>query len=207
MTHLISLILISLTLYFSTQNELNSVISLNSNETQHEDNPNYSNLREWLGQLIIDIPNELIEKETSGFLKDLTLYGISLDKIITTSPQIIENKVGVTLSVENARVNIKGVYNGLIVGQKKFVGYISKLNIKLPFFLVKDKENGLVSEVDTSGFNIDLDNVDIKLDIDLGDLIAPLLKIVLRLIKTNLIEKKFNSDNEYKNWRTFSKSK
>ena len=141
MTHLISLILISLTLYFSTQNELNSVISLNSNETQHEDNPNYSNLREWLGQLIIDIPNELIEKETSGSLKDLTLYGISLDKIITTSPQIIENKVGVTLSVENARVNIKGVYSGLIVGQKKFVGYISKLNIKLPFFLVKDEED------------------------------------------------------------------
>ena len=189
MTHLISLILISLTLYFSTQNELNSVISLNLNETQVEDDSNYSNLREWLGQLIIDIPNELIEKETSGFLKDLTLYGISLDKIITTSPQIIENKVGVTLSVENARVNIKGVYNGLIVGQKKFVGYISKLSIQLPFFLVKNKENGLVSEVDTSGFNIDLDNVDIKLDIDLGDLIAPLLKSVLKLIKTNLIEK------------------
>ena len=189
MTHSISLILISLTLYFSAQTELNTVISLNSNEIQIEGNPNYSNLREWLAQLIIDLPNELIEEETKGFLKDLTLYGITLDKIFTTSPQLVENKVGVTLSVENAGVNIKGTYSGLLIGNIQFVGYISKLNIELPFFLVKDKENGLVSEVDTSGFNIDLDNMDIKLDIDIGDLIVPLLKTVLKMIKTNLIEK------------------
>ena len=189
MTHFISLVLVSLTLYFSSQTELNTLISLNSNEIQIEDTPNYSKLREWLAQLIIDLPNELIEEETKGFLKDLTLYGITLDKIFTTSPQLEENKVGVTLSVENAGVNIKGTYSGLLIGNIQFVGYISKLNIELPFFLVKDKENGLVSEVDTSGFNIDLDNVDIKLDLDIGDLIVPLLQTVLKMIKTNLIEK------------------
>ena len=183
------IILISLTFYFTSQAELITEMSLNPNKTLWEDNPNYSNLREWLGQLVIDIPNDLIEEETSGYLKDLTLYGITLDKLITTSPETVENKVGVTLSIENAGVNIKGIYNGLLIRDLNFVALISKLNIVLPFFLVRDEENGLVTEVDTSGFNIDLDNVEIKLDIELGDLIAPLLKIVLRLIKTNVIEK------------------
>ena len=45
---------------------------------------------------------------------------------------------------------------------EKTVGYVSNLNIELPYFLVKDEDICLVSEVDTSGFNIDLNNIKIK---------------------------------------------
>ena len=187
--YLFSLILISLTFYFSKQIEPNSEISLNSTQLKAEENPNYSKLREWLGKLVIDLPNELIEEETKGALKDLTLYGITLEKIITEPPKKVDNKVGVTISVENAGLNVKGVYSLPLIADKKFVAIVSKLNVKLPFFLVRNEENGLVSEVDTSGFNIDLDNVEIKLDSDLLNALVPLLKEVLKLIKTNVIEK------------------
>ena len=187
--YLFSLILISLTFYFSKQIEPNSEISLNSTQLKAEENPNYSKLREWLGKLVIDLPNELIEEETKGALKDLTLYGITLEKIITEPPKKVDNKVGVTISVENAGLNVKGVYSLPLIGDKNFVASVSKLNVKLPFFLVRNEENGLVSEVDTSGFNIDLDNVEIKLDSDLLNALIPLLKGVLKLIKTNVIEK------------------
>ena len=47
------------------------------------DNTNSSSLRDWLGKLVIDIPNELIKEETDGLLEDLTIYGLYIDKIIT----------------------------------------------------------------------------------------------------------------------------
>ena len=132
--YLFSLILISLTFYFSKQIEPNSEISLNSTQLKAEENPNYSKLREWLGKLVIDLPNELIEEETKGALKDLTLYGITLEKIITEPPKTVDNKVGVTISVENAGLNVKGVYSLPLIADKKFVAIVSKLNVKLPFF-------------------------------------------------------------------------
>ena len=155
------------------------------------DNTNSSSLREWLGKLVIDLPNDLIKEETDGYLEDLTLYGLSIDKIITTDPDEQEQKVGLKISIKDAGVNIKGKYK-LISSPKDFLAKISKLNILLPFYLIKDEETGLVSEVDTTGFNIDIDNVNIDLDVDsiLKPILPGLLKIVLKIIKENVIEAK-----------------
>ena len=75
---------------FSTENNLTLNISNISSLINDVD---YCNLKEWLNQLIIDIPNDLIKEETNGALEDLTIYGISLDQIITTSPETIDNKL------------------------------------------------------------------------------------------------------------------
>ena len=185
---LLSLIILTITFYLSLQKNI-SDISIISDIIDEE---NTSNLREWLSKLIIDLPNDLIKDETKGYLEDLTIYGIKLDKLITTKPEIIDNKVGVKISLQNAALDMKGVF--ILITRNDFVAHITKLNVDLPFYLVRDKDTGLVSEVDTSGFNIDLDNVDIDLELYVSDisksLIVSLLKGVLKLIKTSVIEKK-----------------
>ena len=130
-----------------------------------------------------------INRRRNQSIKNLTLYEISLDKINTTSPKTIDNKIGVTISIQNAELNAKGILT--ITSPKEFIGHISNLNVQLPFYLVRNPENGLVSEVDTSGFNIDLDNIkiDIEIDMILKDLVVNLLVGILKLIKTSVIEK------------------
>ena len=152
----------------------------------------YSNLREWLKKLIIELPNDLIKNETKGVLENLTLYEMSIDRIITTKPTIKDNKMGVNISIYGAAINISGIINPVITSSKFFVANVSNLNIKLPFFLERDPETGLVVSVDTSGFNIDLDSANIAVDIDiiLKDILIGVLKLVLKLIKTSIIEKK-----------------
>ena len=75
---------------------------------------------------------------------------------------------------------------------KDFLAKISSLTVKLPFYLVKN-ESGLVTEVDTSGFTIDIENAQIELELDTSEmmrnLVVGILKAVLELIKTNIIEK------------------
>ena len=191
MAHNIAIIILFLTIFFSVNN-LEPNFPFISEEMNDDQNPKYSDLKEWLNKLIIELPNDLIKEETKGYLEDLTLYGISLDKIITTSPKLVDNKIGVTISLENAGINVKGLYV-LFSSPKDFVAHVFKLNVDLPFFLVRDPESGLVSEVVTSGFNIDLDNIEIDLELDIGDLfrniVISILKSVLSLIKTSVIEK------------------
>ena len=191
-SYFLSFIILYLNFYLSIQRDKDSILEEAlkkiSNKIHEKLEPDYGNLREWLHELVIDLPNELIEEETK-VLKNLTLYEISLDKIITTSPKIIDNKIGVTISIQNAELNAKGILT--ITSPKDFIGHISNLNVQLPFYLVRNPENGLVSEVDTSGFNIDLDNVkiDIEIDMFLKDLVVNLLIGILKLIKTSVIEK------------------
>ena len=186
---LLSFIIFIITLFFSFQKRAKPTISIIPLDLIDEKT---SNLREWLNKLVINLPNDLIKEETKGYIEDLTLYGISLDKIITTNPTQKENKIGITISVENAAINAKGFYT-LLSNPKPFTAQISKLNAQLPFFLVKDPENGLVSEVDTTGFNLDLDNAEIELDLEIGDLmrniVISILKTVLKSIKSSVIEK------------------
>ena len=54
--------------------------------------------------------------------------------------------------------------------QKIFLAEISSLTVKLPFNLVKN-ESGLITEVDTTGFTIDLDKAEIYLDLEISDVI------------------------------------
>ena len=191
MTQYLFLIILVLIIYFSGTNNLELNPSFISQRMNANENPKYSDLKEWLNKLVIDLPNDLIKEETKGYIENLTLYEISLDKIITTSPKVVDNKIGVTISLENIIANIKGVY--IFFGTKNFKAKISKLNIALPFFLVRDPETGLVSKVDTTGFNIDLDKIEIDLDLDIGDLlrniVLAILKAVLNLIKESVIEK------------------
>ena len=44
---------------------------------------NELNLRDWLGNLVIDLPNELIQNVSKGYIEDLTIYNISLESLIT----------------------------------------------------------------------------------------------------------------------------
>ena len=74
----------------------------------------YSNLREWLKKLIIELPNDLIKNETKGVLENLTLYEMSIDRIITTKPTIKDNKMGVNISIYGAAINISGIINPVI---------------------------------------------------------------------------------------------
>jgi len=184
----IYLLIISLTLTFISPKDFESNLPFIFYKLN--DNTNSSSLREWIGKLVIDLPNDLIKEETDGYLEDLTLYGLSIDKIITTDPEEQGNKAGLRVSIKDAGVNIKGKYK--LISQKDFIAKISKLNILLPFYLIKDEETGLVSEVDTTGFNIDIDNVVIDLEVDsiLKPILPGLLKIVLQIIKKNIIEAK-----------------
>jgi hypothetical protein len=149
-------------------------------------------LREWLNKLTIDLPNELIKNETSGYIENLTIYNISLENLITTRKKYIENKVGVELTLYKSALNIKGKYILREDNPKDFLAKISSLTVKLPFYLVKN-ESGLVTEVDTSGFTIDIENAHIELELDTSEmmrnLVVGILKAVLELIKTNVIEK------------------
>ena len=192
MMHYLSLFILFLNFYFSINNS-ESIFSFISESMNDDRDPKYSDLKEWLGKLIIDLPNDLIKEETKGYLENLTIYGISLEKIITTSPKVVDNKIGVTISLQNLEIIVKGVYI-LVATPEKFIAYISKLNAELPFYLVRDTKTGLVSEVDTSGFTIDLDHMEIDLELEIGDLmrnvVKSLLKSILSLIKTTVIEKR-----------------
>ena len=187
----LSLIVLTYICYFTKQIEvdydlLNALKMIMAKETE------YSNLREWLKKLIIELPNDMIKNETGGILENLTLYEMSIDRIITTKPTIKDDEMGVNISIYGAAINISGVVNPPFISSKFFVANVSNLNIKLPFFLKRDPDTGLVVSVNTSGFNIDLDSVNIAVDIDifLKDLLIDFLKAVLELIKTSIIEKK-----------------
>ena len=94
--------------------------------------------------------------------------------------------------LRNSGFNIKGNYNILSKEQKNFIAKISRLTIRLPFYLIRD-EKGLVTEVDTSAFTMNLDKADIDLEFEANEMIenmaAHLIKSVLKLIKKNIIEK------------------
>ena len=155
--------------------------------------PTSSNLRELLQKLVITIPNDLIKNETKGYISDLTIYDITLESLITSrKKELSEKKIGMEFRIRNAELKIKGNYSIFSEKSKNFLAAISNLNIILPLFLVKN-EQGLVEEVDTSGFDIDLDKVQIELDLEISDvlrnLILGILKLVLKIIKTNVIEK------------------
>ena len=160
---------------------------------QPKRNPDDLNLREWLNKLIIDLPNDLIKNEAKGYIENLTIYNITLEALYTERRDPIDNKIGVEITFRNVGLNIKGKYIFLSSEPKNFLAKISTLTVKLPFFLVKN-ESGLLTHVDTTGFNINLDNAKIELDLDTSDvirnIIVGILKLVLKLIKTNMIEKK-----------------
>ena len=154
---------------------------------------NELNLRKWLSKLVIDLPNELIQNVTQGYIQDLTIYNISLESLITSRPEKqSDNKFGVKIKIRNAGINIKGKYTFLSEKPKNLVAKIYSLTIDLPFFIIKN-ESGLISEVDTTGFNMDIDKAVIELDLDTNELfrniVLGILKGVLKLIKTNVIEK------------------
>ena len=153
-------------------------------------NPDDLNLREWLNKLLIDLPNDLIKNETKGYIENLTIYNISLESMYAERGKPRDNKTGVNITFRNAGLNIKGKY--ILTEPKDFLAKVASVSILLPFYVGKN-ESGLITEVDTSGFNIDLDHVQIELDLDMSDvirnIIIGILKIVLKLIKTNVIEK------------------
>ena len=155
-------------------------------------NPKDLNLREWINKIEIDLPNDLIKNETKGYIENLTIYNISLESLITTRKKIIDNKIGLEITLRNAGINIKGKYIFLSKNPKNFYANVSSLTVKLPFYLVKN-ESGLITEVDTTGFTIDLDNAQIALDLETSEvirnIIVGILKAVLTVIKKNVIEK------------------
>ena len=186
------LFLISIINIISTSEDFPNFILKNLFRTKSSSNPSDLYLREWLNKLVIDIPNDLIKNETKGYIEDLTIYNISLESLITTGKKNKDNKVGLEITLRNAALNIKGKYIILSKEPKNFLAEISYLSINLPFYLVKN-ESGLITEVDTSGFTIDLDKAQIELDLDTIDVIQnvvkEILKGVLKLIKKDVIEK------------------
>ena len=184
------IILISNILYSSQNFSYSNIINLFNFETIS--NPSDLYLREWLNKLIIDLPNDLIKNETKGYIEDLTIYNISLESLITTRKKYIDNKIGLEITIRNTLFNIKGKYILLSENPKSFISKISSLTVKLPFYL-KRNESGLVTEVDTSGFSIDLNNAKIELDLETSDIIrniiVEILKSILQLFKKDIIEK------------------
>lgn len=93
-----------------------------------------------------------------------------MDNIITTEPEMLDNRLGLNISIANFGINIKGIFL-LLITERNFEAYVSKLSMKLPLYLIKDPETGLVKEVDTNGLDIDFDNLEIELNLEIGDLI------------------------------------
>ena len=175
----------------SFQNIQYSILNNLFKENKFPNKPDLD-LQELLNKLTIDLPNDLIKNETKGYIENLTIYNISLESLITTRKKYISNKFGVEITLRNIALNIKGKYIFLSKNPKNFLALISSLTIKLPFYLVKN-ESGFITEVDTSGFNIDFDKAQIELDLETSEItrniIASILKVVLQVIKKNVIEK------------------
>ena len=76
---------------------------------------------------------------------------------------------------------------------RNFTAQISSLSVKLPFYLIKN-ESGLVTQVDTTGFSLDIDKTKIELDLGVDlffkEILIDALVKILELIKKDLIEKK-----------------
>ena len=187
-TFLLLLITMISSCYTSFQKNLNTQNIFTENEDKSK---NYSNLKEWLSQLVIDIPNDLLQNIAQGLVEDLTIYGIGLDNILTTNPEVLENKVGINISLTNAHINIMGIFS-LFSLDKTFAAYISNLNVQLPLYLIKDPMTGLVIDVKTNGLNIDFDNLEIKIELGIPEIFKDILMAVLREVllslKSNVIE-------------------
>ena len=189
------LFLLSINIINSSQNLLLDFISKNLRNIllyKAGKNPTDLYLREWLNKIVIDLPNDILPPRALDYIKDLTIYNISLESLITSRKKKIDNKVGVNITLRNAGLNIKGHYTIFSQTPKNFTAQVSSLTVKLPFYLVKN-ESGLITEVDTTGFTIDIDDAQIELDLEISDafkkLINEALKEVLKLIKENVIEK------------------
>ena len=163
---------------------------LSINKLKEDDTIN-GNLKDWLSKLIIILPNEMIQNQSLGLIENLTFYGIFSEKLTTTNPEKINNKISINFSIENASINIKGIYN--LINKKQFQAYISKLNINLPLSIALDSESGLVSEVDTKGLKLDFDNLEMELELNYGDflnnVLISVLKEILLVLKQDIIEK------------------
>ena len=190
-SYFFSLIITIISYYISIQKSPESIqINKFFNKFQ-EESEKYTNLREWLNQLVIELPNALVENVTQGIVEDLTIYGITLDNIFTTNPEKIDNKIGINISIVNVGININGLFT-LFSMDKPFTAQISKLNALLPFYLIRDPETGLVSEVDTNGLDLDFENMEIELDLEIVDLLRDIIMAVLRevllALKPEIIE-------------------
>jgi len=135
-----SLIFITLNISSNSQNFTDFI--LKNILFPYERNPKDLNLRDWLNKLVIDLPNDLIKNETKGYIENLTIYNISVESLIKTRKKIIDNKIGVEITLRNAGINIKGKCIFLSPNAKNFLAEISSLTVKLPFYLVKN-ESGL----------------------------------------------------------------
>ena len=121
---LFALIIIISSYCTSFQKNINVENLFSENEVKSQ---NYTNLKEWLNQLVIEIPNDLLENITQGIVEDLTIYGIGLDNILTTNPEILENKTGLNISLANAHINIMGIFTLLYFHLKEHL---------LPIYLI-----------------------------------------------------------------------
>ena len=176
--------------YFSTQKYIESDIFLLSSQLGDK-NPNYSNLKEWLNNLVINIPNELLENTTHGILDNIMLYDINLDRIITTSHEVLDNKIRFNISITNIESSVKAILT-LFGLDKTLSAHVSGIDVFLPINLTLDNETSLISEIDTNGLNIDLNNLEIEIDLEMGDLMRDIiinaLKEALLTIKENILE-------------------
>ena len=183
-------LIIIFTLFYELSNGKNYESNISPNIINEDSN--IYNLREWINKLVIEIPNDSLKNLTLGIVEDLTLYGITLDNIITTEPEMLDNRIGLNISIANFGINIKGIFS-LLITERNFEAYVSKLSMKLPLYLIKDPETGLVKEVDTNGLDIDFDNLEIELNLEIGDLMKDILLAVLKEVlvslKTEVIEK------------------
>ena len=186
----LSILILVLTYYFSNQKNIESDIIFLSSKLKDK-NPNYSNLKEWLNQLVIDIPNELLENTTHGIIDNIVLYDINLDKIITTSHEVLDNNILFNISITNIESSFKAILT-LFDLDKTLSAHVSRIGVFLPINLTLDNETGLISEIDTNGLNIDLDNLEIEIDLQIGDLmrniVINVLKEVLLTIKESILE-------------------
>ena len=114
-SNLIYILYLILILNYSNQIEIEPKFPLIIQES--DEYINATSLREWISKLVFDIPNDLIKEQTDR-LENLTIYEISLDRIITTNPEKLINKVGVNISISNAGLNIKGIYNSFFLEKK-----------------------------------------------------------------------------------------
>jgi hypothetical protein len=83
MSRILLFLILIVNMVYSSQNLPYSILK---SLIQYKSSQNSKDLylREWLNKLTIDLPNELIKNETSGYIENLTIYNISLENLITT---------------------------------------------------------------------------------------------------------------------------
>ena len=189
--------LISLILILLTKERLH----LNVSNQKSKKLKNDTSLLNWLKKLKIKIPSQ----EFSIWFETLKIEEILIDHIqigkIESFPIIEKNqKLGINITIDNISLNILTDYKLENISEGKIEINASEINAILPFKIIKNKTNGLISNVNISGLNMTFNEKQLNITIKGSGFVPYIIQYLIDYYKTTLLNLIFTYiDNEISN--------